>query len=130
MAERGVSGGVVDGAAPKIGVFDATMLVMGGIVGAGIFSNPAVVARMVHSGVLMMIVWAIGGIIALSGAFVYAELAARHPARGGHYADSRRRSCPHAASMSGPRERRKWATIFRWRNSAANASAASSGVGS
>ncbi|HSU98208.1 MAG TPA: hypothetical protein VLI40_13320, partial [Gemmatimonadaceae bacterium] len=39
---------------PKIGVFDATMLVMGGIVGAGIFSNPAVVANMVHSGVLMM----------------------------------------------------------------------------
>jgi APA family basic amino acid/polyamine antiporter len=101
MAERGMSGGAVDGAAPKIGVFDATMLVMGGIVGAGIFSNPAVVARMVHSGVLMMVVWAIGGIIALSGAFVYAELAARHPARGGHYAYMRDAFHPAVAFMFG-----------------------------
>jgi len=86
---------------PKIGVFDATMLVMGGIVGAGIFSNPAVVANMVHSGVLMMIVWTIGGIIALAGAFVYAELAARHPARGGHYAYMRDAFHPAIAFMFG-----------------------------
>lgn len=89
------------GDAPKIGVFDATMLVMGGIVGAGIFSNPAVVAKMVHSGVLMMVVWAIGGIIALAGAFVYAELAARHPARGGHYAYMRDAFHPAVAFMFG-----------------------------
>ena len=87
--------------APKIGVFDATMLVMGGIVGAGIFSNPAVVAKMVHSGVLMMAVWAIGGVIALAGAFVYAELAARHPARGGHYAYMRDAFHPAVAFMFG-----------------------------
>lgn len=86
---------------PKIGVFDATMLVMGGIVGAGIFSNPAVVAKMVHSGALMMLVWAIGGIIALAGAFVYAELAARHPARGGHYAYMRDAFHPAVAFMFG-----------------------------
>lgn len=90
-----------DSAAPKIGVFDATMLVMGGIVGAGIFSNPAVVAKMVHSGALMMLVWAIGGVIALSGAFVYAELAARHPARGGHYAYMRDAFHPAVAFMFG-----------------------------
>jgi basic amino acid/polyamine antiporter, APA family len=91
----------VDHAAPKIGVFDATMLVMGGIVGAGIFSNPSVVAKMVHSGVLMMLVWAIGGVIALAGAFVYAELAARHPARGGHYAYMRDAFHPAVAFMFG-----------------------------
>jgi APA family basic amino acid/polyamine antiporter len=88
-------------AAPKIGVFDATMLVMGGIVGAGIFSNPSVVAKMVHSGVLMMVVWAIGGAIALAGAFVYAELAARHPASGGHYAYMRDAFHPAVAFMFG-----------------------------
>ncbi len=86
---------------PKIGAFDATMLVMGGIVGAGIFSNPSVVAKMVHSGSLMMIVWAIGGVIALAGAFVYAELAARHPAPGGHYAYMRDAFHPAIAFMFG-----------------------------
>jgi APA family basic amino acid/polyamine antiporter len=88
-------------AAPKIGVFDATMLVMGGIVGAGIFSNPSVVAKMVHSGLLMMVVWTIGGVIALAGAFVYAELAARHPARGGHYAYMRDAFHPAVAFIFG-----------------------------
>ena len=88
-------------AVPKIGAFDATMLVMGGIVGAGIFSNPSVVAKMVHSGALMMIVWAIGGVIALAGAFVYAELAARHPAPGGHYAYMRDAFHPAIAFMFG-----------------------------
>ena len=96
-----MSAGEVDATAPKIGVFDATMLVMGGIVGAGIFSNPAVVAKMVHSGALMMTVWAIGGVIALTGAFVYAELAARHPARGGHYAYMRDAFHPAVAFMFG-----------------------------
>ncbi len=87
--------------APKIGVFDATMLVMGGIVGAGIFSNPSVVAKLVHSGALMLTAWIIGGIIALAGAFVYAELAARHPARGGHYAYMRDAFHPAVAFMFG-----------------------------
>lgn len=86
---------------PKLGVFDATMLVMGGIVGAGIFSNPAVVAKMVRSGPLMLTAWAIGGVIALAGAFVYAELAARHPARGGHYAYMRDAFHPAVAFMFG-----------------------------
>lgn len=89
------------GDTPKIGVFDATMLVMGGIVGAGIFSNPSVVAKMVHSGPLMLLAWGIGGVIALAGAFVYAELAARHPARGGHYAYMRDAFHPAVAFMFG-----------------------------
>lgn len=86
---------------PRIGVFDATMLVMGGIVGAGIFSNPAVVARLVHSGPVMLSAWTIGGVIALAGAFVYAELAARHPARGGHYAYMRDAFHPAVAFVFG-----------------------------
>ncbi|MDQ2889561.1 MAG: amino acid permease [Gemmatimonadota bacterium] len=101
MADTPLNLSPAEGDAPKIGVFDATMLVMGGIVGAGIFSNPAVVAKMVHSGPLMMLVWAIGGVIALAGAFVYAELAARHPARGGHYAYMRDAFHPAVAFMFG-----------------------------
>src|SRR5213075_1556897 len=58
----------------KLGLFDATMIVMGGIVGSGIFINPYVVARQVPSTILILAAWAFGGLIALAGAFIYAEL--------------------------------------------------------
>ena len=74
------------GLARRLGLFDATMLVMGGIVGSGIFVNPAEVARHVHTPILIVGVWVLGGIVALAGALVYAELAARRPAVGGQYA--------------------------------------------
>jgi APA family basic amino acid/polyamine antiporter len=70
----------------RVGLFDATMIVMGGIVGAGIFINPYVVARQVHTPVLILMVWVAGGVVAMLGAFVYAELAARMPNVGGQYA--------------------------------------------
>ena len=70
----------------RLGPFDATMLVMGGIIGSGIFVNPAEVARHVHSRELIVGVWLLGGLIALAGALVYAELAARRPDVGGQYA--------------------------------------------
>lgn len=70
----------------QIGLFDATMLVMGGIVGAGIFINPYVVAEQVHTPLLILGAWIAGGVVAMLGAFVYAELAARRPAVGGQYA--------------------------------------------
>lgn len=72
--------------ARRLGAFDATMIVMGGIIGGGIFVNPAEVARRVGSPGLATLAWIIGGVIALIGAFVYAELAARRPAVGGQYA--------------------------------------------
>jgi APA family basic amino acid/polyamine antiporter len=62
------------------------MLVMGGIIGSGIFVTPAEVARHVGSPLLIVGVWVIGGIIALAASFVYAELAARRPEVGGQYA--------------------------------------------
>src|SRR5204862_4381164 len=72
--------------ARKLGPFDATMIVMGGIIGAGIFVNPSVVARQVHTAPLEIAAWTIGGLIALIGAFVYAELAVLRPEVGGQYA--------------------------------------------
>jgi basic amino acid/polyamine antiporter, APA family len=72
--------------AASIGLFDATMVVMGGIVGSGIFINPYVVASLVHTPALILGAWLAGGAIALVGAFVYAELAGRMPAVGGQYA--------------------------------------------
>ena len=70
----------------KSDCFDATMLVMGGIVGAGIFINPYVVARQLHTPLLILGAWIAGGVVAMLGAFVYAELAARRPQVGGQYA--------------------------------------------
>lgn len=72
--------------ARRLGPFDATMIVMGGIIGAGIFVNPSVVARQVHTPALVLGAWVMGGAIALIGAFVYAELAVLRPRVGGQYA--------------------------------------------
>ncbi len=69
----------------KLGLFDASMIVMGGIIGSGIFMNPSVVARIVHSPELILGAWLVGGCIAMAGAFIYAELAARRPLVGGQY---------------------------------------------
>ncbi|HET7459514.1 MAG TPA: amino acid permease, partial [Gemmatimonadaceae bacterium] len=69
----------------RLGLFSATMLVVGGIVGSGIFLNPAIVAQRVGSARLTIVAWALGAAIALVGAFVFAELAARRPAAGGGY---------------------------------------------
>ena len=61
------------------------MLVVGGIIGSGIFLNPAIVAQRVGSGRLILLTWALGAGIALLGAFIFAELGARKPDAGGGY---------------------------------------------
>jgi len=87
--------------AARLGVFDATMVVMGGIVGSGIFINPAVVARLVHSPAQILGAWVVGGVVALAGAFIYAELAARLPRVGGQYAYLREAIHPLAGFLYG-----------------------------
>jgi APA family basic amino acid/polyamine antiporter len=61
------------------------MMVIGGIVGSGIFRNPSVVPRLVHSAPLTLAVWVLGGAIAMIGAFIFSELGARRPEAGGGY---------------------------------------------
>ncbi|PYQ01198.1 MAG: amino acid transporter, partial [Acidobacteria bacterium] len=87
--------------ARRLGLFDATMLVMGGIVGSGIFINPYVVARQVRTPFLILGAWVLGGLIALAGAFIYAELAALRPEVGGQYAYLRDAFHPAAAFVYG-----------------------------
>ena len=70
----------------KLGPFDATMIVVSGIIGSGIFINPYVVAREVDTPFLILAVWGLGGAIALCGAFVFAELGTVVPRAGGQYA--------------------------------------------
>jgi basic amino acid/polyamine antiporter, APA family len=71
--------------AKRLSLFDATMLVMGGIIGAGIFLNPAVVAQRVSTPTLTVGVWILGGAVALAGALCFAELGALKPHAGGGY---------------------------------------------
>ena len=87
--------------AAKLGLFDATMIVMGGVIGSGIFVNPAVVARHVHSPVLILGAWLLGGVLALLGAMIYAELGALLPKVGGEYAYLRAGIHPLAGFMYG-----------------------------
>lgn len=77
------------------------MLVMGGIVGAGIFINPHVVAQRVHTPALVLGAWLAGGAIALAGAFIWAELADRLPRVGGQYAYLRESWNPLVAFLYG-----------------------------
>ncbi|MGQ0703898.1 MAG: APC family permease [Gemmatimonadales bacterium] len=72
--------------ARRLGLFSATMAVIGGIIGSGIFLNPAVVANRVGTAPLTLTAWILGGGVALLGAFIFGELGARLPRVGGGYA--------------------------------------------
>ena len=89
------------GLARRIGPFAATMIVMGGIIGSGIFANPHEVARELPRPGPLLAAWALGGVVAMAGAFVYAELAARRPGVGGQYAYLRDAYHPLAAFLYG-----------------------------
>lgn len=71
--------------ARRVGRFSATMMVVGGIIGSGIFLNPALVAERVRTAELTLAVWVLGGGIAMAGALIFAELGARRPLAGGGY---------------------------------------------
>ncbi|NKB89951.1 MAG: amino acid permease [Acidobacteria bacterium] len=62
------------------------MMVVGAIIGAGIFLNPAIVAERVGTAELTLAAWITGGIVAIAGGFCFAELGARAPHAGGGYA--------------------------------------------
>ncbi len=85
MSEHVQSAPVRVAYARRIGLFSGTMLVVGGIIGSGIFLNPAIVAQRVGTPALVMLAWGLGAVVALLGAFIFAELGARRPAAGGGY---------------------------------------------
>ncbi len=77
------------------------MLVMGGIVGSGIFINPYVVAQRVHTPALILAAWILGGVVGVGGAFIWAELAATLPEVGGQYVYLREAYHPAVAFLYG-----------------------------
>lgn len=87
--------------ARRLGLGSATLLVVGGIIGSGVFLNPAVVAQRVGTAPLTLVAWGLGAVIAILGAFIFAELGARLPAVGGGYAYLREAFGPLPAFLYG-----------------------------
>lgn len=69
----------------SLSVFDAVIIMVGLVIGIGIFRTPSIVASNVDSEIAFVAVWIAGGLVTLIGALCYAELAAAHPHAGGEY---------------------------------------------
>src|SRR5437879_1612626 len=87
--------------ARQLGVASITALVVGEVVGIGIFLAPAGMARSLGSPLWLVVVWLIMGVMALCGALCYGELAARFPEAGGGYVYLRRAFGPAVAFLYG-----------------------------
>ena len=73
------------GLLPTLGLFTTMMLVIGGVIGSGIFRKPGVMAAQVGSPELLLGVWVLAGVITLFGALTNAEIASMIPETGGQY---------------------------------------------
>jgi len=74
-----------DGLRRQLSWLDATAIIIGTIIGSGIFITPGVVARNIPSPGLILLTWIVGGLLCLMGALIFAELASFMPATGGIY---------------------------------------------
>jgi APA family basic amino acid/polyamine antiporter len=73
------------GLSREIGLLDATMIVVSGVIGGGIFFTPSAVAGHLPNPAWIIAVWLVGALIAYAGALTFAELVTRFPQAGGHY---------------------------------------------
>lgn len=85
----------------SINFFSLTMIAVGACVGSGIFISPSDVAAQVDDGGDVLLVWGIGGLVALTGALTFAEMASRFPGTGGVYVYLREAYGPVAAFLYG-----------------------------
>src|SRR5262245_180268 len=86
---------------PALGIFSATMLVAGGVIGSGIFRKPGVMAAQVGSPELLLSVWLLSGVVSLLGTLSNAELASMMPQTGGQYVFLQRAYGPFVAFLYG-----------------------------
>src|SRR5438552_19199472 len=89
------------GLVPTLGLFTTTMMVVGGVIGSGIFKKPAVMAAQLGSPELVLGVWIVAGVITLFGALTNAEIASMIPETGGQYIYFERMYGPFAAFLFG-----------------------------
>jgi APA family basic amino acid/polyamine antiporter len=73
------------GLIPSLGLFTTIMMVVGGVIGSGIFRKPGVMAGQVGSPELLLGVWVLAGVLTLFGALTNAEIASMIPETGGQY---------------------------------------------
>ena len=69
----------------QLGLFDSSMMVIGIVIGSGIFMTTGLMAEALPSASLILLVWILGGLQMLAGALTYAELGAAMPKAGGQY---------------------------------------------
>jgi APA family basic amino acid/polyamine antiporter len=69
----------------QLGLFDSTMVVVGVVIGSGIFLTTGIMARHIPSASLILLAWLTGGLLTVAGALTYAELGAAMPEAGGQY---------------------------------------------
>ena len=86
---------------PTLGLFSTTMIVIGGVIGSGIFRKPGTMAAALGSPELLLTVWILAGIITLLGAMTNAEIAAMIPETGGQYVYYERMYGPFVAYLYG-----------------------------
>jgi APA family basic amino acid/polyamine antiporter len=91
------SGGYLRRLSPR----DAALIVVGGIIGGGIFLNPGIAAQRTGSGLALLLMWVGAGLLTLLGALCYAELGARRPQAGGSYVYLREAFGPLAGFLFG-----------------------------
>lgn len=84
-AERTISAPHGTRPRPTIGLREAVAVIVGVVIGAGIFKAPSLVASMSGDAAAMFTLWAMGGLVSLIGALCYAELTAAYPHTGGDY---------------------------------------------
>src|SRR5438034_4148590 len=89
----------------SLGLVDGLAMVVGIMVGSGIFRTPGLVAAYLGRPSLTFVAWILGGVVALLGALCFAELSTRHPAAGGKYVYVREAFGPRAASSWGGAKR-------------------------
>jgi len=85
----------------RLGLLDAALIVIGVVIGSGIFLLPNVIARSLPSGAAMLGVWIVAGVLSYFGALAYAELGAMMPDTGGQYVYLREAFGPGCAFISG-----------------------------
>ena len=90
----------------SLGYFSLTNIVVGDMIGAGIFTTSGLLLAQLHDPGLLLILWVLGGVIALCGALSYSELGARFPRAGGEYAFLSELFSPLAGFLSG------WVSFF------------------
>lgn len=85
----------------RLGLWDTTFLVVGAVVGSGIFLTPGLIAADLPSAGMLLAAWALGGLITLCGALSFGELGAMYPQAGGQYIYLREAYGPGAAFLFG-----------------------------